>query len=289
MNEPHKQVDFRPKVLVLGPGGIKGFLELGALYTLEQYHILDNVETFVGVSVGAIIGLLLVVGYDIVEIIAEAADVNIFEDISAVRFQDMRDNVGLISSAPVKRKLIRSVENKLGYVPTLQGLYALTGKKLVCVTVNLDREQTEFMSCDTEPDMSCVDAVMFSMNIPIIFYKLKYQGCVYVDGALGNPFPVNEYDDGETDILGIYIDSTRRTEGEPMDATTTLYLNKIIHITMSSLRYYIIRGCSRKVKCLRLESNIIDSTGLSIDAELKANMIVSGYKSALNFVNVKLQ
>jgi len=275
---------WKPEILVLGPGGIKGFLELGALVGLEKAGILSDVTTYVGVSVGAIISLLLVVGYTVTEIIVEAADANIFEDFSSVSWKDIKENFGLVSSAPIKRKLTRRVMEKFGYVPTLEQLYHSTGLELICVTANLDKEITEYMSYRTEPNMSSVDAVMYSMNIPIVFYKLKYKGCVYVDGALGNPYPVDEYDDGLVDILGVYIESTRRTEREPSESTTTMYVHKIIEFTMSQLRDRIIKTCSEKCKHLCLQSNIVDSTGLTIDAHLKADMILAGYADAQRFL-----
>lgn len=276
---------WKPEILVLGPGGVKGFLELGALYALSNGNLLTEVTTYVGVSVGAIISLLMVCGYDATEIIVEASDANIFEDLSSVNLRDVRNGLGLVSSEPIRRKLVRNVTSKFGSVPTLEQLYHFTGLKLVCVTVNLDKEEPEYMSYETEPSISCVEAVMLSMNIPVIFYKLKYKGCVYVDGALGNPYPIDQYDDGETNILGIYIQSTRRTSSEPSDSSVTMYFNKLVHLSMTQLRDRILAGCSDKCKSLCLNSNIIDTTGVSIDADLKADMILCGIQKAQEFID----
>lgn len=275
---------WKPEIVILGPGGIKGFLELGTLYVLENEGILSDVHTYVGVSVGAIISLLMVCGHTITEIIAEAADTNIFEDLSSVNIKKVKENMGLVSSEPIKRKLIRSVMEKFGYVPTLQQLYYSTGLKLVCGTVNLDKEEPEYMSYETNPDLSAVEAVMYSMNIPIIFYKLKYRGCVYVDGALGNPYPMDQFDDGETRILGIYIESTRKTNREPADSSVTMYFHKLVHLSMNQLRERIISGCSVMCKHICLSSNIIDTTGISVNADIKADMILAGRERAIEFL-----
>ena len=42
-----KASDWKPSVLVLGPGGIKGHLELGALLILEKEGYLSNIHQFV--------------------------------------------------------------------------------------------------------------------------------------------------------------------------------------------------------------------------------------------------
>jgi predicted acylesterase/phospholipase RssA len=275
---------WKPQVLVLGPGGIKGFLELGALCVLESNDLLSEVHTYVGVSVGAILSLLIVCGYSMTEIIIEAADADIFEDISKFDFQDIHSNVGIVSSSPIKRKLIRKVLQRFGYVPTLQQLYNETGLTLVTVTANLNQEKTEYMSHLTEPELSCVDAVMFSMNIPLIFYKLKYKGCIYVDGALGNPYPIDPWDDGETNILGIYTKSTQKTDKEPEGASTTMYIHKIIHFSMTQIRDRIIENSSKRCKHIELTSNIIDSTGFTINAQMKADMVLKGVAVAEAFL-----
>jgi len=275
---------WKPDVLVLGPGGIKGFFELGALCYLEERGYLSDVNIFMGVSVGAIISLMMVCGYKIIEIIAESADANIFDDLSSVSLKDTQRKLGLISNAPIKRKLVNMVSKKFGYIPTLKQLYDTTGLELYCVTGNLDKETAEYMSYRTEPHLPVIDAVMYSMNIPIVFYKLKYKGCVYVDGALANPYPVDILDDGSKRILGLYIESTSKTDSEPQDSTTTMYIHKLIHFTMNQLRNRIIDSCSENCKHIRLPTDIIDTTGLTVDADVKADMIIKGYKIAQEFL-----
>jgi len=284
ISERHGDEMWKPEVLVLGPGGMKGFLELGTLYFLEEKNFFSEVTTFAGVSVGAIISLMMVCGYKVIEIIAESADTNIFNDLSSVSLRDTQDKLGLVSSAPIKRKLVKMVLKKFGYVPNLQQLYEITGLKLVCVTANLDKETAEYMSYETEPHLPVVDAVMYSMNIPIIFYKLKYMGCVYVDGALANPYPADIFDDGKTAILGLYIESASKTDSEPTNSTTTMYIHKLIHFTMTQLRNRIIESCSEKCKHICLPTEIIDTAGLTIDAHVKADMIVKGYCIAQKFL-----
>jgi predicted acylesterase/phospholipase RssA len=252
---------------------------------------LSEVHTYVGVSVGSIISLLTVCGYTPIEIISDALEVDIFEDISKFSwsniqesFINIRDNIGIISTQSIRKKLIHKVEAKFGFVPSLKQLYELTQRTFVSVSANLDKEQTEYMSFKTDPDLSCVDAVMYSMNIPIIFYKLKYKDCVYVNGALGNPYPVDIYDDGKTNILGIYTKSTKKTNKEPENATTTMYIHKIIHFSMTTIRDRIIDNASDKCKHIALEAEIMDSIGLTIDTKLKAEMFMKGLKKTDGFL-----
>ena len=111
-----------PKVLVIGPGGIKGLMALGFLTVLDDHNWLSNINTYCGVSVGAIISLLLVVGYRPRKIITELLLMDIFKhetfDIHA-----LWNHKGLLSNEPVRKKLIELVKNIFGIVPTLHELY----------------------------------------------------------------------------------------------------------------------------------------------------------------------
>jgi len=277
-----------PDVLVLGPGGVKGFLELGALLVLEAGGMLANVHTYSGVSVGSLIALLLVAGYKVKEIISESVDANLFQDISKLNISDIRDKVGLISNEPLKRKATNLLSVKYGFVPTLKQLYLWTALKFEAVTLNLDSvDGVEYLSYETEPDLPCVDAVMLSMNIPLLFYKLKYKDNIYVDGALGNPYPVDRYDCGENKVLGLYIESSRPGFKEMADSTTSVYFGRVIESTMRQLRLRIVSTSTNRCKHLPLSTSVLDTTGLTVTVENKADMIMDGYKAALEFTKAK--
>lgn len=282
-------INWKPDLIVLGPGGMKGFLELGSIFRLQyEPSFFENVHTYVGVSVGAIISLLLVCNYDIPNIVIDSIRADIFEDISKFSISNIQSNIGIVSNNAIRKRIATKVEKKFGMIPTLKELYEKTGLKFVSVTANLDKEITEYISYQNEPSLSCVEAVMLSMNIPIIFYKLKYKNCVYADGALGNPYPIDIWDDGKTNILGIYTKSTRKTSSEPASSSSTLYIHKIIHFSMTQIRNKIIENASDKCKHIELESDIIDSTGITITPQDKAMMLITGYQIADAFLKKEI-
>lgn len=276
--------NWSPTVLVLGPGGVKGFLELGALLVFEREKILERIRHYVGVSVGAVISLLLVAGYSVSEIITEALEVNIFQDISTINIAEAKANSGLISNRVVKDLLLQRLEEKFGFVPTLGQLYSATGVLFTIVTMNLDKDRAEYISKETDPNLSAVDAVMLSMNIPLLFYKIKHKGCVCIDGAFGDPYPVGEYDDGNTDILGIYIVTRRPDIASATDSNFLLYLYKIIDSTMTYSRYKTMQRASDRCRHLELVSPTFDTVGLTVDTKAKNAMIIHGYREAEKFL-----
>lgn len=287
-----------PRVLVFGPGGIKGIKMLGFLSPIEDYGLLEYVDTYAGVSVGALISLLIICGYTIREIVGEAVKLDIFKDISSIDFATIIERKGFISNEPVRKRLTQLVINKFGNVPSLHGLYMMTGKSFVAVTLNVTNEECVMMNPFDYPDISCVDATMFSMNIPFIFYQLMDRGKVYADGALVNPYPVDYFDDGNTNVLGIYVktkgythnvaNSPRPSIIQRIDDTALslgVYVSKIVNTLIDHRRNDIIQGSSSLCRHVCLEVNIDDILGYTITTDHKATMLVEGFNEGKRFLN----
>jgi predicted acylesterase/phospholipase RssA len=291
-----------PRVLVIGPGGVKGLKVLGFLSPIEDSGLLEYVDTYCGVSIGAIISLLIISGYQIREIVGEAATLDIFKEIGALDLRSSLDNRGLMSNEPIRKRLSQLVINKFGNVPSLYSLYMRTGKAYVAVTLNATDEECVMMGPFTHPNISCVDATMFSMNIPFVFYQLVHNGKTYVDGALANPYPVDYFDNGNTNILGVYmktihsknssqITQTRpgtilqRLEDPSPSLTIGAYSLKIIHSLMDQRRNNIIQHASSKCKHVCLETNTIDTMGSSVNLEERAHMLVEGFNDGKKFLS----
>jgi predicted acylesterase/phospholipase RssA len=273
-------MEWKPEIIVLGPGGVKGFCELGGLLYIEKLGWLENVNTYVGVSVGSVIGLLLTAGYSTTEVIEKSLDINLFHDFMSIDINQIRENSGLVSNKQVKERLEERMKNKFGIIPNMKELYQFTGIKFVSVTLNIDKCEVEYVNYETEPDLSCVEAVMLSMNIPFIFYKIKYKGCTYVDGALGNPYPVDVFDDGKTNILGIYID-----DGKMNKEGFSEYVYHILHSLTNRLKQVSVKNLSPCVKTLNIVSPIFDIIGVNMDIDKKSEMIVVGHETAKAFVD----
>jgi predicted acylesterase/phospholipase RssA len=172
----------------------------------------------------------------------------------------------------------------------------ITGKAFITVTLNTTDEKTEILTPFTHPDMSSVDATIFSMNIPFLFYQLVYEGKIYVDGAFANPYPVNYFDDGKTNILGIFMKNkeddiimkAKNNILHKIDDSQSLipfgsYFMKIIQSLINQKRNDILRNCSDKCRHVCLTSLPISMLG-KIDVKDKASMIVEGFDEGKKFL-----
>lgn len=275
---------WKPEVILFGPGGIKGFLELGAAVPLEEHGFFRNASVIAGVSVGALISLLIIAGYTVREIITIAADTEIFRGIETFTLKDIINHVishtGLVSSNAIRTKVNDLIVTKFGCIPNLYQLYIATGKILVTLAYDLDEDSSRFMSPEVTPNMSCVDAVMLSMNIPFVFHRMTHDNRTFVDGALANAYPIDYFDDGETEVLGISIRCCY-TSISP----TTKYIHKVIHSGMDQMRYRMIRLATDRCRHLELVSSVVDPTGLIVPTKSKADMVVEGYNAGISFID----
>lgn len=272
---------WKPDVLVIGPGGVKGLKVLGFLTPLEDCGTLESVKDFCGASVGSIISLLLICGYKVREIINEAIMLDIFSELNFSSISAVIENKGLVSNEPMKKLLSKLVENKFGVVPSLHGLYSMTGKSLITTTLNVSDEESMMMNPFTHPELSCVDAVMFSVNIPFVFYQLSHEGKVCVDGGLGNPYPVDYFDDGERKILGVYMKTIRSS----LIGSTSTYFHKIVNSAIEERRNDIIRASSDK--CLHIRLEVLTSGTFSMTIQEKTAILIEGVNQGQEFLDGK--
>lgn len=320
-DEEQTTKSWQPDVLVLGPGGAKGFAILGALQVLTQETtLLSNVTKVIGVSVGAIIGFLFTLGVPITSILVEAIELSVFRSfLEDFTIRNVRSNGGAVSNRPIRELLTRHVEEKFGrgrQQVTFQQVLEETGKTFVAVSVNVDQYKVEYFSSRTHPDMDVVQAVLMSINIPLFFYKIEYEGCTYVDGALGNPYPVDLFDDRHHLILGVSVVEPLLRSNNPSnpsslssptptnnnannndltvdqakreDLSFTSYLYRALNSVIRQLKNHIIRHSSNNVKHLFLPVSVQDTTGVSLQSEDKANLFRQGQQHARSFVHQEL-
>lgn len=163
---------------------------LGALQYFHDQGMLRDIKTFVGTSCGAIIGYLLAIGYTPEQLIAQLCTSGLLHRIRFLNIGSMVQGEGATSFSPIQDLLEKLTIEKLGRFFTLGSLRREFGIKLIVSTYNLTAEHIEYLSPDTTPDIPCITAVRMSATLPLIFKNFKYAGGVYVDGAIGDHFPI---------------------------------------------------------------------------------------------------
>lgn len=197
-------MDYKFRNLVFEGGGVKGIAYIGTLEVLQEKEILQNIKRVGGTSAGAIIALLVGLGYSQKELR------EIFNDMNFINFKD--DTIGPIRD--LYRLLIHGygwykgdafsewlghiIENKTGNKNSTFKEIKESNKymEMYFQGTNLTKHTVETFSAEKKEyeNMPIKDAVRISMSIPLYFKSFKRDDCYYVDGGVLSNYPVRLFD-----------------------------------------------------------------------------------------------
>ena len=166
-------------------------MQLAALHQLKE-HWQASLRTVVGSSVGGLIGLLLLLGYEPEEIDRRFITPEVMGHFRRDRiiWADALKQLSLFSWSLLEDLLRFACMERLHYVPTLSELVRSTGgKRLITTTWNLTKQRIEYLSAETHPDMCVLQALRMTSAIWFVFPKVTYDGCQYLDGCIGDHTP----------------------------------------------------------------------------------------------------
>jgi len=284
-----------PECIVLGPGGIKGYAELGYIMFLEENNLLSKVQQFIGCSVGSLISLLLICGYTSSEIIESSLDFRFLNENFSLK--EIKDEKGLLSHNEFEDKIKKMVLSKLDLedVPSMEQLHEITGKELIIVAtkcskilINIDdgnndvnniaySSESVVLNRENFPELSCIKACLMSCNIPLIFREIKFNDNYFLDGALTNPYPVDLVDK-ELKTLGIYIQSTYVDNDLESDNSIFVYVNIVIDSPLDLLRRQNMEKCGENCRHVCIYCPFTTSS-LPLKSVNKGKMIAADYNT----------
>jgi len=180
----------RLTTLVLSGASTNGLVSLGGVQYVWDTLPHGDIVNFVGTSSGSIICALLCVGYTPIEILTRLCTKNAYAHINPDLSTFITEGEGLFSFDAIERILTELLVEKVGRVPTIGQLWNDHGKNFVCVTVNLTTNEKVYLTRETHADVPVTDAVHMSSCFPIVFRPFVWRGESYVDGGVGDNFPV---------------------------------------------------------------------------------------------------
>ncbi len=276
-------------VLMIGAGGFKGFYYLGAIAELEKQHWLDNIHTIIGVSVGSILGLLYTVypADELVSIASSTSFLTMFKLHASLA--DMVVHQSIIDTSDFVSELSRLLIVKIGFVPTLSQLYTITGIRFITVSTNMSKCEPVYLSSLTHPDMSCIEAVMKSASVPVIFKQLRDENqCVMADGVFSDPYPVHLFEQpmyqvDQCEVIALAIEKI------PMDMSSCSAFNfNYIYQTMITpsdilSKFKKAQPTTYPVHLIQIKANIQDILIQNVSDATR--MITQGMKFVSEWIN----
>ena len=208
MNKNSNTNQYHFRNLVFEGGGVKGIAYVGAMNVLEQEGILQNIERVAGTSAGAMVAVLVGLGYTAKEIS------DILWDIKFKNFLDsswgvIRDTNRLLTEYGwYKGEYFRNL--MADYIKRKTGESNITFgqlenrrakgepfKDIHLIGADLSTGYTKVFDSQRTPEVKIADATRISMSIPLFFAAVKgVQGDdhIYVDGGLLDNYAIKIFD-----------------------------------------------------------------------------------------------
>lgn len=285
--------------LIIGSGGLSGLSYLGSLEILDTYYPINKFKYLTGCSAGACICCLINIDYNVKEMQDIVLNLN-FSDFFEIKLSNMINNSGFVDSINLKNLLksmflTKNIHSNITFIE----LYNLTQKILTVNSVNQTKNQIKYFNYINTPNMFVIDAVLMSMNIPLIFCPIKYNGDIYYDGALLEPYPYKYIKN--TNKLGLIvftnylnkfilkeesnnfmtdINDSRFDENNPLNN----FLNTIFLLYNNYLKFFYKKRIKNTIYLIcDFESNV------NMNNEQKISIIEKGYDKTHLFFKKKIK
>lgn len=266
--------------LVLSGGSIKGIAMLGCLQYCYDNNFIENINRFIGTSIGAVICYLLCIGYTPTELIVHMCKNNLLEELKHLDIVGISKGEGALDYDKIQAALELLTIEKIGCFITMKILKEKYGKTLVCCTYNYTNSTTEYLSYENYPDLPCLTAVKMSSNLPLVFKDFKYMGSIYMDGGVSDNFPIQEADSPENTVLGICINIKKET-GNTFNMLEYIY--NVLSISLNENTESKIKNASKKNSIIKLDVENIKFFNFNISKKEKLDLFSEGYSQAKKY------
>ena len=271
-------MDTKYDTLVLSGSSVSAFVTLGAIQYAYDNSLLNCINTYIGTSSGAIISFLLIIGYTPIEIVVFICKHQIMEKMNSYDFISMVKGKGTMSFDIIRHHIEKMINDKIGYIPTLDDIYKKYNKKLICVTYNITKNHVEYLSCENYPLLSCTDALQMSSNLPLLFENFKYDDSMYIDGGISDNFAIDIGEMYGEYILGIILDNfLPENFPDEHDINMKEFIFKLLFIPVRQYVNHKIRNISDKCKVIRLTNDKTKFFQFNISSSRKLDMFSNGY------------
>ena len=211
------------KNLVFEGGGVKGIAYVGALGVLEKEGILQNIERVAGTSAGAMVAVLIGLGYTAEDLKDILWKIN-FKKLLDSSWGFVRNTERLLTDygwykGEYFRNLMADyIKEKTGDCEITFGKLKELRKKgkpfkdIHLIGADLSTGYSKVFNSKNTPDVKIADAARISMSIPLFFSAVKgvnNDDHIYVDGGLLENYAIKVFDQS---VLVNDKNNIRRTE-----------------------------------------------------------------------------
>ena len=177
------------KNVIFSGGGFKGWAYIGSIRALNEEIPFKQIEQVIGVSVGAIFGILYVLKIDYTSLL------NYLFNLDLKRYYDIDLDAFLTNQSLLHGKKFKEIILTLMKQDfTFKEVYNKTGIKFTTCAFNITSCNLEYFNHISNPDLKIIDAIMASCALPVLFPAYKINDNFYYDGGICNNCPCNLVD-----------------------------------------------------------------------------------------------
>jgi predicted acylesterase/phospholipase RssA len=278
--------------LILSGGGPSGMAYFGMFKALFEKKIIDpklkGIQEIITTSVGIIPSIFFMLGIPIHlgEEIVMKYDIKNMIDGSNISLDDLLIDFGLFKTDGVYNLLLCVIKNYCKKDDfTLIELYEKTKIKLTVKVFNTTLKLIQYISHETDPELSLLKLSQMTTAIPFFFKPVMYNDEYYVDGGMRGHFPIEVCK--SKNYLGLFITGgSVNHESELMKMFPILEFMYSLIISQDKIVYDIKKNKSDK----RIIFNSVDY-GLNFDMpnEDKIKIINEGYNKTISHLKKHLE
>jgi NTE family protein len=264
------------KKLVLSGGGLKGIALIGAIKALKDLGCLNIIDTIVGSSVGALIGILLTVGYSPEDLYDFMMAFNIgvlgnfnFNNLTHFGLDD-GNKVTITIKTLLKSK---GFDDNITFIE----LYEKTKIKYIITATCVNTKNIIYYSYETYPQMNVITAVRMSISIPLYFTPVLYEGKLFIDGGCIDNYPIQLLKNDINDVIGIYLSDIR----EVVENINNIedYIMGVIDTLFEGVAHNSLKGYEQCT--IRLNVSRVTMANLNMDMDKKQELLNFGYNTIM--------
>ena len=270
------------KTIYFTGGGTLGMSFVGVIKALQEYNLLNNVETVIGTSIGSMIACSLTLNVPWKDLYKSFFDFNV-TTCAHIEIDNILTKFGLDSGKKFMISFVKMLKKHAKKTNmTFKEHYELTKKKLIITAACVNDQTTHYFDYQRTPNLQIIRAVRMSISLPFYFTSPKYNRKHMVDGGTFETYPFQLFGDSAT-FLGIGLIRPGPTTFKPIK-TIENFISNII----SGSRNRITK--IEKLFCNKNNYKFIDiiSDGPVLDFDnktsLKIRLFQNGYDEAKKYI-----
>lgn len=270
----------KKEILVLSGGGVHGIAHVGALQYMHEKELLTDINTYCGVSVGALISSLLAVGYTPFELYTFVSALDLFKliHVSITNLFGKR-KFGLDDGKRIEYVIKRMIKlKKFNENITLQQLHKKTNKTLIIMTACVNRSEMCQLTHKTHPNLPVWKAIRMAISIPIFFTPVEYKKETFIDGGAMDSYPIHLFKDKIDKTIGVQIINASHTSTNINNIED--YIKGIIVCFFRGTQYNSKKGFEKQT--IELEIKDPNMVNFVMSDKEKHKLYDLGYQASFN-------